>query len=239
MARLPRLVVPGYPHHIIHRGHNRQTLFESEDDYRFFLELLATNAQKFALAVHAYVLMPNHIHLLATPQDETAIAKVMQSVGLNYTMRFNWRRERTGSVWEGRYKMTVVDTDRYCLTCQAYIELNPVRAGMVARPEDALWSSYRNHAGLHAETWLTPHPTYWALGNTPFAREAAYRAMVEAGIPESDVTQLTESALKGWPTGNAHFMGKLKDQSARPIAKSRPGRPRKLGSDPNKTVTKV
>ena len=130
MARLPRLTLPGYPHHILQRGNNRQPIFSSATDYQFMLELLYDNARKFDVAIHAYVLMDNHFHLLVTPRIPEGLSQMMQAVGRRYVRYFNDAQSRTGTLWEGRYKSTLIQTDRYLLACMAYIDLNPVRAGM-------------------------------------------------------------------------------------------------------------
>ncbi|MCA1806592.1 MAG: transposase, partial [Actinobacteria bacterium] len=131
MARLPRYFVPGQPLHIIQRGNNREPIFASDDDYRFYLDCLIDAADQHGLAVHAYVLMTNHVHLLATPDTDTSVGKTLQSVGRRYVQYFNHTNQRTGTLWEGRYKATLIDSEAYLLTCMRYIELNPARAGMV------------------------------------------------------------------------------------------------------------
>jgi putative transposase len=146
MARLSRFVLPGQPQHIIQRGNNRQNVFFAEDDYRFYLEKLADACRKYDCRLHSYVLMTNHVHLLITPMTETGIGKVMQSLGRSYVQYVNFRHRRTGTLWEGRYRATLLDSERYLLTCHRYIELNPVRAGMVADPAAYPWSSYRHNA---------------------------------------------------------------------------------------------
>ena len=136
MARLPRLTLPGYPHHVIQRGNNRQAIFATAADYRRLLDLLEENAKKFDVALHAYVLMSNHFHLLATPQTADGLTKMMQAVGRSYVRYFNDTQKRSGTLWEGRFKSTLIQTDRYLLACMAYIDLNPVRGGLVAQPQD-------------------------------------------------------------------------------------------------------
>lgn len=170
MARLPRLVVPGQPHHVIQRGNDRQPIFHDEQDYSAFLKWLREAAKIFKIAIHAYVLMPNHIHLLVTPADTVGLGKLMQWVGRYYVPYFNQRYSRVGTLWQGRYRATVIDSEKYFLTCSRYIELNPLRAGMVERPDQYVWSSYVHHAGIKSDPYITDHPLYWALGNTPELR---------------------------------------------------------------------
>lgn len=225
MARLPRLTVPGYPHHIIQRGNNRQAIFASAADYQMLLGLLAENAQKFDVAVHAYVLMSNHFHLLATPQTAEGLPQMLQAVGRRYVRYFNDRQGRSGTLWEGRYRSTLIETDRYLLACMTYIDLNPVRAGMVAEAKDYPWSSHGHYAGLRADPLVTPHPLFWTLGNTPFAREAAYAELVRAGISPAQQSALTRSVLSGWALGDEKFVADLQKRTARRVQKIRPGRP--------------
>ncbi len=225
MARLPRLTLPGYPHHIIQRGNNRQDIFLSHGDRLFFLDLLAENAEKFQVAIHAYVLMGNHIHLLATPQTAEGIPQMMQAVGRRYVRLFNDSHGRTGTLWEGRYKSALIQTERYLLACMAYIDLNPLRAGLVAEPQDYPWSSYAHYAGLRADPLVTPHPYLWQLGNTPFAREAAYVELVRQGVSEAQRAALTDSAFQGWALGESDFVAELQKKTDRRVTKSRAGRP--------------
>ena len=226
MARLPRLIVPGFPHHVIQRGNNRQRIFETQADYAFFLELAQEHASQFGVAIHAYVLMPNHIHLLATPQTaQDALPKMMQAVGRRYVRHFNDSHGRTGTLWEGRYKSTLVQTDRYLLACMVYIDLNPVRAGLVSLAADYPWSSHGHYIGLRVDPLITPHPLEWALGNTPFAREAAYAALVQQGISTKQTLDLTQSALRGWALGDDRFVAELQRQTPRRVVKASAGRP--------------
>ena len=225
MARLPRLTLPGSPPHIIPRGNNRQVVFVDAPDFETLLRLLAENAKKFGVAVHAYVLMDNHFHLLATPATVEALPLMMQAVGRSYVRYFNQRHGRSGTLWEGRYRSTLIETERYLLACMVYIDLNPVRAGRVLQPTDWRWSSHAHHLGLRPDSLVTSHALYWALGNTPFAREAAYADLVQAGISADQQTQLTDAALRGWALGEPNFVGEIQKKSARRVTKSKPGRP--------------
>ena len=225
MARLPRLTLPGHPHHIIQRGNNRQAIFATAADRQMMLDLLDENARKFGVAIHAYVLMDNHFHLLATPQTLDGLPQMMQAVGRRYVRYFNDSQQRSGTLWEGRYKSTLIQTERYLLACMAYIDLNPVRAGMVAQARDYPWSSHAHYIGLRTDKLLTPHPLVWALGNTPFAREAAYAELVQAGISTGQQQALTDSALRGWALGEPDFVKNLQKMTARRVSKSTAGRP--------------
>jgi putative transposase len=225
MARLPRLSVPGYPHHVIQRGNNRQAIFATSADYQFLLDLLEQNARKLGVSIHAYVLMGNHFHLLVTPLEEDALPRMMQAVGRRYVRYFNDSQGRSGTLWEGRYKSTLIQTERYLLSCMAYIDLNPVRAGLVAHAREYLWSSHGHYIGQRQDRLITPHPLYWDLGNTPFAREAAYAELVNAGLSIDTQNALTQSTLHGWALGEAGFVADLQKKTERRVSKALAGRP--------------
>ena len=225
MARLTRLTLPDHPHHIIQRGNNRQRIFHDDRDREMLLDLLCEYAGRMEVAVHSYVLMTNHIHLLATPSSSTGLPGMMQAVGRRYVQYFNKRHKRSGTLWEGRYRSTVIQTDRYLLACMVYIDLNPVRAGMVAKAADYPWSSHGHYVGRRHDRLLTPHPLYWQLGNTPFAREVAYAEMVEEGVAAEQRSALTESALKGWVLGEPDFIADVQSRIGRRVVRGRAGRP--------------
>lgn len=233
MARLPRLTVPGYPHHVILRGNNRQAIFLDDGDFRTFLTLLGEHAQTAKVAVHAYALMPNHLHLLLTPEAAPGLPILMQALGRRYVQHFNRRHRRTGTLWEGRYRATLVDSDHYLLRCMAYLDLNPVRAGIVGQAADYLWSSHGHYVGLRHDPLITPHALAWALGNTPFAREAAYAALVRQGLSTDEQRELTESALKGWVLGSPTFLSSVQKQTTRRLSRNKAGRPRKISQAPD------
>jgi len=228
MARLPRLSVPGYPHHIIQRGNNRQAIFSSTADYILLLALLKENAQKFGVAVHAYVLMTNHFHILATPEQLNSLPLMMQAVGRSYVRYFNDAQHRSGTLWEGRYRSTLIQTDRYLLTCMAYLDLNPVRAGLVRQAKEYEWSSHRHYIGQRADKLITPHPLFWTLGNTPFSREAAYADLVDVGITSAQHSDLTRSVLSGWALGDEDFVDDLQKRTTRRAVQAQAGRPAKI-----------
>jgi putative transposase len=225
MARLPRLTLPGYPHHVIQRGNNRQTIFAVPSDYQTMLDLLDENAKKFGVAIHAYVLMSNHFHLLVTPETMDGLPQMMQAVGRRYVRHFNDVHKRSGTLWEGRYKSTLIQTETYLLACMAYIDLNPVRGGLVTQARDYPWSSHEHYRGQRIDRLITPHALVWELGNTPFAREAAYAELVQNGISEVQQAALTDSALGGWALGEPNFRVELQKRTERRVTKSNPGRP--------------
>ena len=226
MARLPRLTIPGYPHHIIQRGNNRQAIFGDRADYELLLELIDEHARKQRVALHSYVLMSNHFHLLATPETVDGIPQMMQAVGRRYVRNYNLRHARTGTLWEGRYRSTLIQAERYLLACMVYIDLNPVRAGMLADPAEYPWSSHQHHVGRRNDRLVTPHPLYWALGNTPFAREQAYAELVRTGISQAQQQALTDSALRGWALGEPDYVADLQRRTDRRVVRSQAGRPR-------------
>jgi putative transposase len=225
MARLPRLSLAGYAHHVIQRGNNRQPIFKSADDFNRMLELIRENAARFSVAIHSYVLMDNHFHLLATPQTDDALPLMMQSLGRSYVRYFNDLHGRTGTLWEGRYKSAVIQTDRYLLACMAYLDLNPVRAGMVAQAVQYRWSSHAHYIGRSTDRLITPPRLVWELGNTPFAREAAYAELVHSGVAGKQVLDLTDATLKGWALGDDEFMDQLQKITPRRVKPALPGRP--------------
>jgi len=225
MARLARLTVTDYPHHVILRGNNRQDIFVDVKDRERMLALLAEHSREQGVDVHAYVLMGNHLHLLLTPRRDGALPGLMQAVGRAYVRWFNLRHRRTGTLWEGRYRSTVIDTERYLLTCMAYIDLNPVRAGIAAEAGGYAWSSHGHYTGQRIDPLVTPHPIVWTLGNTPFSREAAYADLVRAGIAPAQQQALTDATLSGWAMGDGRFLATLQQQTGRRVQKSRAGRP--------------
>ncbi len=228
MARLPRLFVPGQPLHVIQRGNNREPIFASDEDYRFYLRCLQEAADAQGLAIHAYVLMTNHVHLLATPETESSLSKTLQSVGRRYVQYFNHTYGRTGTLWEGRYKSTLIESARYLLTCMRYIELNPVRAAaMVQHPGDYPWSSYGANAQGKPDALISPHGLYRRLGRSNEEREAAYRQLFRVQIANADLEAIRQSTNKAWVLGDSRFRAKVEALSERRAAPLPRGRPRR------------
>jgi putative transposase len=225
VARLPRLTIPGFPHHLIQRGNDRRAIFVDDVDRGRYLEILREIAAAAGLAVHAYVLMPNHVHLLATPQAAGDVGRVVQALGRRYVRWFNDRHRRTGALFEGRYRSTVVEADRYLLACMRYIELNPVRAGLVGQPAEFRWSSHRHHVGRTLDPLVSDHVLYWALGNTPFERQAAYARLFEHGAGTHELDAIRRSTHGGWLLGAATAAADL-PTSRRPVPR-KAGRPRR------------
>lgn len=227
MARLPRLVIPHQPHHLIQRGNDRQDIFRDQEDFQRFLHWLKEGARQFNVAIHAYVLMSNHFHLLVTPVDEDGLSRMVQWLGRYYVPYFNHKYGRTGTLWQGRYRATIVDSEPYFLACSSYIELNPVRAGMVPTPDAYRWSSYLHHVGLRQDPVIIDHALYWDLGNTPFERELAYRGLVAQGLGEKMLEQIRQATIKGWALGRDNFIQELEKKSGRRIYPAKRGRPSK------------
>ncbi len=212
MPRRSRLVVPEMPLHIIQRGINRAVCFQMDNDYLVYLDQLRHCASLADCAIHAYVLMSNHVHMLVTPHTENAPGRLMKGLGERYVRYFNRRHGRTGTLWEGRFRSCLVTDERYFLVCQRYIELNPVRAGMVLRPGDYQWSSFRANTCNTCSTFLTPHDCYIGLGRDEEIRQANYLALFEHAISEQDLTHLRSAT-------NSNFrFDKSKNQAAPQLA---------------------
>ena len=231
MARLPRLVLPRWPHHVIQRGNDRQPIVRTDADRRAWREILADVLEFSGVQLHAYVLMDNHFHLLLTPPDGVALGRMMQALGRRYVGAHNAVHGRTGTLWEGRYKCSPVETELYFLACMRYVELNPVRAGMVERAVDHPWSSAAHHLGLRRDPLLTEHPMYWALGNTPFERQRRWQDLLEAAADARETERITQTTLKGWALGSEAFVQAHEPGVERPMAPRRRGRPRKTPSE--------
>jgi putative transposase len=226
MARPPRSIVAKVPHHIICRGVAQQPVFLDDEDRERYLACLKRVAAAVKVDVHAYVLMTNHVHLLASGQEDESLSQLMQQLGRLYVRRFNERHERSGTLWEGRFRASAIDSDRYFFECMRYIELNPVRAGMVTQPDQYRWSSYRHHAGIESGETVSDHFLYWNLGNTPFEREAAYKEIAAAALPPQDVQRMTERFHAGRPLGRDSFVAELSAKLGRSLEPRKAGRPK-------------
>ena len=227
MARLPRYFVKGQAQHIIQRGNNREPIFAGESDYHYYYECLQEAAERQGLAIHSYVLMTNHVHLLVTPENEQSIGKTLQSLGRRYVQYFNYSYDRTGTLWEGRYKATLIDSDRYLLTCMRYIELNPVRAGMAQHPLDYPWSSYAANARGEEDELITPHDLYLRLGRSQPTRQAVYRQLFRSALGKGELDAIRSATNTGWVLGNDRFREKIEQLSGRRTSPKPRGRPRK------------
>jgi len=205
MARRPRQCPLGFPVHVVQRGNNQQVCFATDADLKAYAGWLHQAADQFAVDIHAWVFMTNHVHLLMTPHSVDSISRCMQNLGRYYVRYFNHRYQRTGTLFEGRFKSSIVQSESYFLACLRYIELNPVRAGMVTDPADYSWSSYRAHAlGKQPAMWK-PHDEYMALGSTRESRQAVYRQLVAQEMSGDVVTEIRDALNTGLVLGNDRF----------------------------------
>lgn len=227
MARLPRLVVPEQLHHLIQRGIAGSLLFRDESDYQFFYAAMISAAQQFQIAVHAYVLLPEHLHLLVTPKNAEGLAKFMQWLGRAYVPYYNRKYQRSGTLWQGRFRATVLEARHFFIPSCIMIESHAQRAGLVATASDYPWSSLAHHCGYKTDNLITDHPAYWGLGNTPFQREAAYQSMLDQGLGRQQIQQLSQSIHKSWALGSADFLRELEQATQRRLSPVKPGRPKK------------
>lgn len=224
MARRPRLVLPAVPLHIVQRGNNRAPCFADDTDYQVYLSMLLRYANDTACDVHAYVLMTNHVHLLLSARSGTAPSDLMRRLGQHYVQYFNRRHRRTGTLWEGRFRSGLVDHDGYLLICQRYIELNPVRVGIVDDPRHYPWSSYRRNALGADDPLLTMHPVYAELGKQDVERCTAYRRLFGRALPDEQVKQLRTAINSNAPIGTASFIERLTMAVGAPRPRGRPRR---------------
>ena len=231
MPRKPRFYLPGVPVHIVQRGHSREPVFFEPDDYQAYLHWLEEGSERYDCDIHAYVLMTNHIHILATPHQKNSISLMMQYVGRHYVPYINYNYGSSGSIWEGRYKASLIHDEEYLLTCMRYIELNPVRADMVKSPGAYRWSSYRYNGQGKESKLIKPHDLYKALGKTKQQRMNAYKALLKAHIDEEDLNTIRTAWQTGTPLGNSYFKARIEAKLQCKVGQARRGRPKK-GSDP-------
>jgi len=236
MPRLPRLKLPNTPLHIIQRGNNRSVCFGSDEDNLFYLDHLAEISTRMGVAVHAYVLMTNHVHLLATPQDAEGVSQLMKRLGQRYVQHFNRAYRRTGTLWEGRFRSCVVGEEAYFLGCQRYIELNPVRAGMAEHPGEYRWSSYGANAQGEVSALIRPHPLYGALGLTDEERQAAYRELFRHELDPGLVDEIRRSTHGGLVLGSERFAQEIALLAGRRTQRGKAGRPCKQPAEPVQTA---
>ena len=227
MPRRPRLALPGVPLHLIQRGNNRQACFFAEEDYRFYLERLSEHAGKSGCRVHAYVLMTNHVHLLISADGAEAPGAMMKALGQRYVQYVNRVYRRSGSLWEGRFRSCPIQEEAYLLACQRYIELNPVRAGMVEHPADYPWSSYRANGEGEANPLIQAHGLYSALGQDASRRQPAYRELFRHELEPGLVDQIRRATNGNFVLGNERFAKEVEAVVGRRASPGKSGRPRK------------
>jgi putative transposase len=228
LARLARLAIVGLPHHLIQLGHNRQAIFVDDADRRRYLDALGDAARDSGVAVHAYVLLPDRVRLLATPKEEGGLSQMMQRLGRRYVAAFNQRHARVGTLWEGRFRSSVLEPARYLLRCMTELEIKPVRLGLVQDAARSEWSSAAHHCGLRDDPLIVEHPLFWALGNTPFEREASYRALMEQALTRDEDKSIEDATIKGWAIGSVQFLQHHSAGASRRLSPLPRGRPAKV-----------
>ena len=228
MARLSRLCLPGLPHLVLQRGHERTPVFVDDTDRRDYLAALLDASRERAVALHGYVLLDQEVWLLLTPSSETALSLMMQSLGRRYVAGFHRRHGGRGTLWEGRFRATVMDPAEALIGALRFIEQAPLRAGRVARAQDWPWSSARHHLGLERDGLVQPYAAYWTLGNTPFEREERWRVLLDDLLTPPVATRIAEATWKGWPLGGGAFLANLSRRTVRPVQARPRGRPRKV-----------
>ena len=228
MARTPRVVLPGYPHHVIQRGHNRMPVFAGDDDYRFYLNTLAEWKSRLGCKVYGFCLMTNHVHLIIDPGEEGAnLSRLMKRLGGRYTRRINRLEGRSGTVWNGRFDSSPIDTNHYLMACCRYVDLNPVRARIVADPAEYQWSSCGHRVGQASWPWLDDHSFHAALGMTSGERWACYREWLQDSVPKGEWELIRRAARRGQLTGGKRFAEIVERRIGQRVAHRGPGRPKK------------
>ncbi|MFL0810702.1 MAG: transposase [Agarilytica sp.] len=226
MPRRARMYLAGVPYHIVQRGNNREPCFFAVEDYQFYLELLTELLPKYGVALHAYVLMTNHVHLLMTPNDSESISRLTRVLGSRYAFYINKTYKRTGTLWEGRHKSSAVDTENHLLKCYRYIELNPVAANMIERPEEYRWSSYGVNAWGDDSKVVVFHDEYLRLGRSKKERLANYRGLFRASLSGEDLDSIRKAAHYCQPLGDSRFCEKIASRSGVSLGQMNRGRPR-------------
>lgn len=228
MPRYPRLFIPDLPLHIAHRGHDRKPVFLQDADYRYYLDNLLETKTEFGIRVLAYCLMTNHVHLILVPGDDaSAVSKLMRVLAARQTRRVNKLEGRTGTLWESRFKSSLIDTDRYLLACCRYVDLNPVRAAMISTPGDYPWSSFRGRADLSRDPALDSHAVFEAFGAAPEQRARAYDRFVAQGSTDSELSLIRGALQRNQLTGNARFTAAIEARIGRRLSAKARGRPKR------------
>jgi putative transposase len=227
MPRKQRFYVPGVPVHVVQRGNNRGDIFFVEDDYSVYLDWLKEAADRYGCEVHAYVLMTNHVHILASPKERDSISRMMQYVGRRYVPYINHTYGRSGTLWEGRYKASLVQDDGYFLACMRYIELNPVRANIAKTAAAYRWSSYAANASGRRNAIITPHAAYLALGKDDAKRRAAYKSLFRSRLDSAMLEGIRSAWQTGTPLGDERFKHRIEKTLKMKVGYAKRGRPRK------------
>jgi putative transposase len=227
MARLPRLAIAGRLHLVIQRGQPSSPVFLDDVDRQHYLDALIDSARSSAVAIHAFVLLDHEVRLLLTPRDGDDLGRLMQRVGRRYVPAFNQRHAVAGTLWAGRFESAVLDPECYLLPAMRFVELAPVRAGLVAHARDWAWSSARSHTGDGTTPALAEHPVYWRLGNTPFEREARHERLLSEALTDAEVSKIEDAARRGWVLGSDAFAAELSAGRSREVRPAPRGRPRR------------
>lgn len=230
MPRRARCYIPGLPYHIVQRGNNREACFIEPDDYSFYLELWQQSSRRNGVRVHAYCLMTNHIHVFATPDKAPALSNAMRVIGSRYAQYINHKYGRTGTLWEGRHRSSLVQSDKYLLICSRYIELNPVRTGLVTHPDEYPWSSHKANA-WGDDSWLTPHEEYMKLGAVTEERTQAYRELFKHPLSEEELNLIRKAIHYSQPVGDSRFCAQIASNHGIRIGQMKRGRPKKKRPD--------
>ncbi|MFN5993658.1 MAG: transposase [Betaproteobacteria bacterium] len=225
MPRRARLSLPGIPWHIIQRSNNRAVCFQAEEDYQCYLYYLKEFAEKFGCAIHAYVLMTNHVHLLLTPAEADSAGLMMKHLGQRYVQHVNRTYKRSGTCWEGRFRSCLTQTEDYVLACYRYIELNPVRAGIVSKPNDCRWSRYHANGHGKVNTIITPHEQYTRLAQSDANRRQAYRALLRTHIDEALTQEIRDATNGNFALGGKKFQAQIAKAVGRRVTRGVAGRP--------------
>ena len=225
MARLPRWSAPGHLHQVLQRGVAGTPIFRDAQDCAAFVDALRLASTEHRVAIHAYALLPDRIDLLATPHDGNGLSRTMQAAGRCYVLAHNRRHGRAGTLWNGRFRASVVEAERHWLACRVHVELAPVREGLASQAADYPWSSAAYHCGLRDDPLVTPHALDWSLGNTPFDREVARKLLLQRGLPTSVQMSIEHAVDKGWALGSPDFLAQLEQQAQRRARPAKAGRP--------------
>jgi putative transposase len=234
MARLARLAIAGEPHLLVQRAHGGQPVLRVDDDRRRYLECLREAAAHHGLLIHGYALLPDQVWMLATPRSDDALGRTLQALGRRFGADYNRRHGRTGALWEGRFRSTVLDATAYFLHCLRHVESAPLRMGLAEHPGAYAWSSAVHHLGLRRDPLVIEHAAYWAVGNTPFERQAAYQAWLSEVPSAAMVDRINSASIKGWPLGSADYVAKLTGRTQRRLIPLQAGRPTAKKTVPHK-----
>ncbi len=229
MPRKPRYYLPGIPSHVVQRGHDRNACFFENENYQFYLNCLGEACERYDVELHAYVLMTNHVHLLMTPKTDLGISRVMQLVGNRYVQYINKKYGRSGSLWEGRHKASLINAEEYLLACYRYIELNPVRANIVKHPGGYRWSSYQHHATDYCDNLISEHDLYLSIDSNPIKRQYYYRELFKNALDDENAHHIRIAANFSAPLGGSQFKEQIEAMTGRKVSQLRKGRPERIG----------